>query len=67
MIRKFLKAIGVLQEKRIKHGFKRKRLNPYNPLSYITIIVCVLIGIVLFGFVGITKEMDFSENPFKYQ
>ena len=42
------------------------RLNPYNPLSYIFIILVLVVGIIMFGFVGFWKEIDFK-NPFKWQ
>lgn len=66
-----MKFLFVLQEtKRIpKNGFherKMKRLNPYNPLTYIVILLTFVIGIILFGLIGFWKEID-SENPFKYK
>lgn len=77
MIRKFLKTIYVLQEvsneEREKRGlkklgrgyFKAYRLNPYNPLSYISFIIIFIAGILMFGFIGIWKEID-NKNPFKW-
>lgn len=41
------------------------RLNPFNPLSYITIIISLIIAIVLFGVIGFTKETNLR-NPFKW-
>jgi hypothetical protein len=41
------------------------RLNPFNPLSYILIPIGLLITIFMFGVVGFTKEVDWS-NPFKW-
>lgn len=74
-MRKFLKFILVIQEKRIesKHGNKKigkifrtyHRINPYNPLSYISIVIIVLVGILMFGFIGVWKEVDLK-NPFKW-
>ena len=71
---KFLKVIQtVSNDKRNKEGLKRlgrgyieaHRLNPYNPLSYVTIIIGLLIGILMFGFYGFWKETD-TKNPFKW-
>lgn len=72
-MKKFLKLLKIVQEidnsnreKKMGRGFsKAYRLNPYNPLSYLTIILALIIGLLMFGFVGIRKEMDFS-NPFKW-
>lgn len=76
-MRKILKYLHVTQtvsnEARTKQGlpklgrgfFDTHRLNPYNPLSYITVIIVIVIGILMFGFVGIFKEIPIS-NPFKW-
>jgi hypothetical protein len=41
------------------------RFNPYNPLTYITLGLILIIGILMFGFVGVWKEVDIR-NPFKW-
>jgi len=70
-MRKFLKFIYVLQEvpnkdRKLGRGFLTAiRLNPYNPLSYLTIVISFVIGILMFGFVGFWKEVDLR-NPFKW-
>ena len=72
-ITKILKRLLIVQEvsnsgrkpKLGKGYLKAYRFNPFNPLSYITIVISVIIGILMFGFVGIWKEMDLS-NPFKW-
>jgi hypothetical protein len=70
-MRKFLKYIYVLQEvpnknKKLGNGYSKAiRINPYNPLSYVTVIIATIIGILLFGFVGFWKEVDLR-NPFKW-
>lgn len=66
----FIKLL-IVQEKRILRddGFtyrKCYRINPYNPLSYVLIPVSVIVGLLMYGFVGITNEFDF-QNPFKYR
>lgn len=58
-----LKALCIIQ---IQRKYNSTRINPYNPLSYITIVLTILIGILMFGFVGVWKEIDLR-NPFKYQ
>lgn len=77
MFRKILKYLAIVQEvsnrerskqglEKIGGGFiKAYRFNPYNPLSYITIIITIIIGIVMFGVVGFWKETDLR-NPFKW-
>lgn len=72
-MRKFLKSIYVLQEvsnknrsPKLGRGFSHAyRLNPVNPLSYITVIIILIVGIVMFGIVGFWKESD-VKNPFKW-
>jgi hypothetical protein len=72
-MRKFLKAIWVIQEvsnkgrnPKLGRGFSTaKRLNPYNPLSYLTIIILFIVGHILFGVVGVWKQFD-TQNPFKW-
>ncbi len=67
---KFLKVVQTVSNEgraeKLGRGFsKAHRLNPYNPLSYIVIPLAFVLGILLFGFVGIWKEID-SKNPFKW-
>ncbi len=72
-MRKILKRLLVLQEvsnENKKHKLGRgfltaRRFNPYNPLSYISLVIILIVGIMMFGFVGVWKEMD-SKNPFKW-
>lgn len=69
MIRKFLIFARVIQVRKLKDSFnltyQERRLNPFNPLTYVTILIAILVGIVMFGIVGVWKEIDLS-NPFKY-
>lgn len=77
MFRKILKYLLIVQEvsneKRHKQGLKRLgrgyfkayRFNPYNPLSYMTLVIILVIGILMFGFVGFWKETT-TRNPFKW-
>jgi hypothetical protein len=47
------------------HGYEKHRLNPYNPLSYLLLVIVFISGIVCFGVVGFWREVDLK-NPFKY-
>lgn len=70
-MRKFLKYLYVLQkvpnkERKLGRGCSTAiRLNPYNPLSYLTVIIAIFVGILMFGFIGFWKETDLR-NPFKW-
>lgn len=61
---KILKKLNVIQEK--IEGKRYRRINPWNPLSYITIVLTFVVGIVCFGVIGFWKELDI-ENPFKWK
>jgi hypothetical protein len=73
MIKKILfhlKVIQIVSNKnriiKLGRGFNdAKRLNPYNPLSYLTLLVVLLVGMVAFGIIGFWKEVD-TTNPFKW-
>jgi len=77
MFKKILKYLQIVQEvsneerhkqglKRLGRGyFKAHRLNRFNPLSYITLIIILIGGVLAFGFVGIWKEIA-TRNPFKW-
>lgn len=73
MLKKVLKYLCIIQEvsnknrtKKIGRGFTTAiRFNPYNPLSYITLAVIIIIGVLMFGFVGFWKEVD-RKTPFKW-
>jgi thiosulfate reductase cytochrome b subunit len=60
-MRKILITLRVIQIN--KQG---RRANPYHPLTYITIVVGLVVALLMFGFVGMWKEVDLS-NPFKYR
>lgn len=65
-MRKILKKLYVIQQKKDAYGYERSRFNPYNPLSYIVIILMPVVAILLLGIIGLVKEVDFN-NPFKYK
>ena len=75
--RNILKCLQIVQtvsnEQRHKQGLKRlgrgyfdaHRFNPYNPLSYVALVIILIVGILMFGFVGFWKETT-TLNPFKW-
>ena len=77
MFRKILKYLLIVQEvsneerheqglKRLGRGYiKAHRFNPYNPLSYIALIVILVVGILMFGFLGFWRETT-TLNPFRW-
>ena len=64
--RKILFFLGVTEKIVNEIGYEKYRLNRYNPLSYILIILVFVVGIILYGVIGFWKEIDLR-NPFKYQ
>ena len=69
-MRKVMKNLWVIQEKNFLDEFKRTRvkhrLNPYNPITYIFIVMSLVIGVVMFGVVGIKNEININELKFKW-
>lgn len=70
-MRKFLKRILVIQEKTVIDSFKEKtikrRLNPYNPITYIVIFLAFILAIIMFGVIGFVNEIDFNDVTFKWK
>jgi hypothetical protein len=70
-MKKILLALKIVQQKQFKDPFNRtytkKRLNPFNPLTYILIILWFVFGLIMFGVYGLFKEIDFSDLKFKYK
>ena len=73
MFKKILKFLLILQEvsnksrnPKLGRGFLTAyRFNPYNPLSYIALVVIFVVGILMFGVVGFWREAELT-NPFKW-
>lgn len=69
-MRSLLKGLGIVQEKKFKDPlnavYRKHRFNPYNPLSYITLPIILLVGICMFGFIGVWGEIE-KGNPFKWK
>ena len=69
-ILKFLLIIQTVDNRnrnpKLGRGFLQAyRFNPFNPLSYAALIIILIVGILMFGFVGLWKEIDL-QNPFKW-
>jgi hypothetical protein len=72
-MRKLLVALWVIQHKRVEDKnspwprFRTlRRLNPYNPLTYVVIPISLILGLLMFGFVGLWKEIEWSQLKFKW-
>ena len=72
MVREILKRLYIVQYKTIEVDNKyvkfhtKRRLNPFNPLTYLVMIIAIISGLLMFGFVGFWKEVDLI-NPFKWR
>ena len=72
-MRRLLVFLGIVQLKRVLDGNGTiprlrtlKRLNPFHPLTYIVIILSLIVGLLMFGFVGLWKEVNWEELKFKW-
>lgn len=73
MMRKFLKRLYIIQEvsnkdrtPKLGKGYRTaRRVNPYNPLSYIALILFFIVGVIAFGVVGLWREVELV-NPFRW-
>lgn len=66
-LRKILKFIFVIQEKDVE-GCSRMRYNPYNPLTYVFVLVMSLVLLILYIIACIIEwflELC-KNNPFKW-
>ncbi len=64
-LRRLLVILGITQTITNINGVTWHRLNPYNPLSYITLLLALLI-MGMYGFISALVEI-LKENPFRYQ
>lgn len=70
---KILKQLRVIEEidnseriDKIGRGFfVARRLNPYNPLSYILIVLVLLASLIMMGVLGFINQLK-TKNPFKW-
>lgn len=54
------------RNKKLGKGFSvARRVNPFNPFSYIALVLIFIVGIFMFGVVGAWKELD-MRNVFKW-
>lgn len=55
-MKKLFKILWITQSKKVKNAFgsesTMRRFNPYNPITYIVIVLFALIGIIMYGLVG---------------
>ncbi len=60
MIAKVLKFLRVVQERELRKGrrfpVRQRRLNPYNPLTYVAIIILHFVGFFWIGLRGLIYE-----------
>ena len=61
---KILKQLGIWQTRKIKcltplgkDEISQHRLNPYNPLTYIILPICIILGLIVYGVWGFWNEM----------
>lgn len=64
-LRNFLIFINIIQERTIDEDTKESRVNPYNPLSYIFLVIIFLLTIIFLGIIGFFELFD-VDNPFKW-
>lgn len=64
-LRRVLVILGITQTITNENGITWHRLNPYNPLSYITLLLALLI-MGMYGFISAVVEI-LEDNPFRYQ
>jgi hypothetical protein len=68
MKNKIFKWLYIRQEKQYEDPYGtwiKFRINPFNPLTYVVMILGLLMGLFLFGPVGMWREID-STNVFKW-
>jgi hypothetical protein len=69
---KILKLLWIIQEKTFTDNDllikkrKKRRLNPFNPLTYIVLLILLSIGLLMFGFVGLKDEVNWEDLKFKW-
>jgi preprotein translocase subunit SecF len=68
-MKNWLRIIRVVQVREYKNAlgstYRKHRLNKWNPLTYIVLILGFILGVIMFGFKGVWREIDFK-NPFKW-
>ena len=64
----FLRLFSIIQFKDIENSkYAKVRINPWNPLSYLFILLILFGYLLLYGVRGAIKDYGiFDKNPFKY-
>lgn len=63
----FLRLFAVVQFRNIEHSiYSEARLNPWNPLSCIIMLVIFLAYLLAYGYKGVGEKVKI-DNPFKWQ
>jgi len=65
---RILKLLYIRQEKQSENQYGtwvKFRINPFNPLTWVVIILGLVIALLLFGLIGMWKEID-TGNRFKW-
>jgi hypothetical protein len=66
---KLFKSLQIKQEKQYYESdgtlWCKHRINPFNPLTYIIMVLGIVIGLLLFGPIGMWRETD-TRNPFRW-
>jgi hypothetical protein len=68
MKNKIFKLLYIRQEKQYEDSYGtwiKFRINPFNPLTYIVMILGLSMGLIMFGLIGIWREI-YNKNPFKW-
>ena len=70
-MKKVLVKLHIVQQRTINDAFRRpygqQRLNPYNPLTYILLLFTLVLGLLMFGFVGIWEQINMDDLKFKWR
>lgn len=64
----FLRLFSIIQFKDIENSkYSKVRINPWNPLSYLFVLLILFCYLLLYGVRGTIKDYGiFDKNPFKY-
>lgn len=63
----FLRVFMVIQFRDLDNPkYSKARLNPWNPLSYIILLIFFIGYLFAYGFKGLRKKIKLDENPFKW-
>lgn len=66
-ILQFLRIVLIRESKKGKYKRKEYKLNAFNPLTYIWILLMAIVGIFWEGFPRIIKELKTIKREFKWR